>query len=291
MRSMTGFGRSEIGVGGGRVTVEARSENHRFLDIRVQLPEAAGFLEADILKQARRSVLRGKIKISVTAESNTTPSHGIDMDAARSVLSSLKNLKKNLRLKGEITVDHVISFGDVISGKPKEKPPGRKEAVQIKKAAADAVEKMDESRKREGERLQKDLVLRVSKCARLVERIRNERGRSEREAKRKLKKKTKSLVGDGCPDGAKLYQEMALMSEKSDITEEIVRMDSHLSRFSEFLSGSNLSVGKELDFLTQEMNREAGTISAKSKSSEISHMTIDLRSEIEKMREQVQNVE
>ncbi len=288
---MTGFGRSESSIEGGRLIVEARSENHRFLDVRVQLPDTAGFLEAGIVKQIKRVALRGKIKTTVINESNRASSPEIDLRAARSVLSDLKGLKKNLRLKGEITIDHLVSFGDLIGARAGEKKPGAKEVSQIRKAAARAVENLDESRSREGKRLQRDLTLRTAKCRRLVEKIKSESKKSAGEIKRKLVKKTKSLVKDKNMDGAKMCQEVSAILEKNDITEEIVRINSHLSRFSEFLSKENVSVGKELDFLTQEMNREAGTISAKSKSSAISHMTIDLRSEIEKMREQAQNVE
>ncbi len=290
MKSMTGFGRSETGIEGGRLIVEARSENHRFLDIRVYLPESAGSLEPDIVKRTKRVALRGKVKISVIRESDSAAVPRIDMSAARAALSNLQELKKNLRLKGDITVDHIVSFGDAIMRRGGAKT-DTKETAQIKKAAANAIEKLDESRTREGKVICKDLSLRTSKCKRLVEKIKSKRAVSEKEIKRKLAEKTKLLLDDKTVDDAKLYQEMAFISEKSDITEEIVRMNSHLARFSEFLSQTDVSVGKELDFLTQEMNREAGTISAKSKSPDISHLTIDLRSEIEKMREQVQNVE
>lgn len=273
------------------MVVEARSENHRFFDVRVQLPENAAFLETDIVKQVKRIALRGKIKISVTSECQKAPSLEIDFKAAQAALSSLKTLKNKLRLKGDITVDHILSFGDLTNKTVKEKKPDRKETARIKQAAAKAIEKLDESKTLEGKRLHKELTLRISKCGRILEKIRTKRKKSEKEMRVKLEGKAKSLFKNKDMDEAKLYQEIAAMSEKSDITEEIVRMNSHLLRFSEFLSESNLSVGKELDFLTQEMNREAGTVSAKSKSPGISHLTIDLRSEIEKMREQVQNVE
>ncbi len=287
---MTGFGRSEMGVEGGRLIVEARSENHRFFDARIQLPEAVGFLENDILKQLKKVALRGKVKITVIYENDRADSPEIDFRAARAALESLKKLKNRLGLKGDITVDHILSFGELITKTAPAHKPGRKKAGLITKASGSAIEKLDKSKSREGKLLHKDLLLRTAKCKRIVLKIGNERGKHEKEVKRKLAEKARSLKSENA-DEARIYQEIAAVSEKSDITEEIVRMNSHLVRFSEFISKSNVSVGKELDFLTQEMNREAGTISAKSKSPAISHLAVDLRSEIEKMREQVQNVE
>lgn len=288
---MTGFGRGETEIEGGRLIVEARSENHRFFDARVQLPESSGFLEPEILSQLKRAVLRGKVKVAVFYDSASSPEPEIDMRAARAALSNLKKLKKNLNLKGEITVKHVLSFGDFITKTRKENAPGSRSAAKIKKAAADALAKLNESRTREGSLLRKELRLRASNCKGIVRKIKSERGRYEKEVKGKLTRRAKSLIGDKNVDEATLYQEVVAIYEKSDITEEIVRMNSHLSRFSGFVSKTGVSVGKELDFLIQEMNRESGTISAKSKSPAISHLAVDLRSEIEKMREQVQNVE
>ncbi len=287
---MTGFGRSEMEVEGGRLIVEARSENHRFFDTRIQLPEAVGFLENDILKLLKKVALRGKVKITVIYESNRADSPEINFVAARSAFASLKKLKNTLGLKGDITVDHILSFGELITKTPSVRKPGRKKAGLVKKASESAIDNLDKSKSREGKLLHKDLLLRTAKCKRIVLKISNERGKHEKEVKRKLAEKARSLKSENA-DEARIYQEIAAVSEKSDITEEIVRMNSHLVRFSEFVSKSNVSVGKELDFLTQEMNREAGTISAKSKSPAISHLAVDLRSEIEKMREQVQNVE
>ncbi len=288
---MTGFGRSETEVKDGRLIVEARSENHRFFDARVQVPETVAFLESDILKQLKKVILRGKVKVAVTYETERELSRAIDPRAARAALSSLKKLQNSLNLKGEITLEHILSLGDLIKAPPERHRPGGREAAVIKKAFVSAIEKLDESRSREGKRLKKDLLLRSGKCKRTVKEIKNERGKYEKEIKRKIAEKTKSLLKDKNMDETGIYQEMAAVAEKSDTTEEIVRMNSHLSRFSEFLSKTGLSVGRELDFLTQEMNRESGTISAKSKSPAISHLAIDLRSEIEKMREQIQNVE
>ncbi len=288
---MTGFGRSEKGIGDGRLIVEARGENHRFFDARIYFPEGLAFIESDILKRLKKVVLRGKIKVSVSYETAGVPTPEIDYRAARAAHESLKKLKKNLGVEGNVTLDQVLSFGDFIRVSSKEQSLGGKNTSQISGVVASAIERLDESRSREGKRLLKDLALRVSKCKRVLRKIKTERGKHEVETKRRLEEKTRSLIKDKNIDEARLYSEMAAISERGDITEELVRMNSHLLRFSEFLSKSNVSVGRELDFLTQEMNREAGTISAKSKSPDISRLTMDLRSEIEKIREQSQNVE
>lgn len=281
MRSMTGFGRSEAVSGGGiRLTVEARSENHRFFDARVSLPEGAGSLERDIRARLARSVLRGKVKLTVSCESAGGPGAEIDMGRARAALAGLKKLKKQLNLKGDITVDQILSFGGLIKPQP---AVCRIAASPVTKAVAAAVAELDDSRKREGKRLQKELRMRISNCATLVKKVKKARASYVTEMKRKMSASEK--------EGTDAYKEIALSVERSDITEEVVRMESHIARFREFLAKTNLSVGKELDFLAQEMNREAGTISAKAKSPVVSHLALDLRSEIEKAREQVQNVE
>ena len=288
---MTGFGRGEKGIGNDRLIVEARGENHRFFDARIHLPEGLGSLESDILKRLKKLVLRGKVKITVSCETTGVPTPQIDLRVASAAHESLKKLKKTLGVKGDITLDQMLSFGDFIKVFPKERSLGGKNVHQIGNVVASAIERLDESRSREGKRLQKDLTLRISKCKRVLQKIKTARGKYETEIKRRLEEKTKSLIKGKDMDEAKLYSEIAAISERGDITEELVRMNSHLLQFSEFLSKSNVSVGRELDFLTQEMNREVGTISAKSKSPDISRLTIGLRSEIEKIREQSQNVE
>ncbi|MCY4047629.1 MAG: YicC family protein [Candidatus Dadabacteria bacterium] len=280
MRSMTGFGRSEAVAGNVRLTVEARSENHRFFDARISLPEGAGSLERGIRDRLSRAVLRGKVKLTVSCESAGGPEAEIDMGGARAALAGLRKLKKQLNIKGDITIDQILSFGGLV------KPPAasrRVAASPVTKTVAAAVAELDDSRRREGKRLQKELRSRISKCAAIVRKIKRERSSYEAEMKRKISALEK--------EGTDAYKEMALSVERSDITEELVRMDSHIVRFREFVAKTDFSVGRELDFLAQEMNREAGTISAKSKSPAISHLAVDLRSEIEKAREQVQNVE
>lgn len=278
MRSMTGFGRSEAATKDGRLTVEARSENHRFFDARISLPEGTGSLEQGIRSRLARLVLRGKVKVTVSCESAGGAGAEIDTEKARAALASLKKLKKQLGIKGEITVDQILSFG-LIKPQSAARPPDS----AIKKTVAAALAELDDSRKREGKSLQKELKTRASKCAALVRNIKKARASYVAGMKRKMTVSEK--------EGTDLYKEMALSVERSDITEETVRMESHIARFKEFLAKTGISVGRELDFLAQEMNREAATISAKSKSPAVSHLALDLRSEIEKAREQVQNVE
>ena len=285
MKSMTGFGRSETDVKGGTLTVEARSENHRFFDARVSLPDGADFLERSVRARLGKAVLRGKVKLTVVYEETLASGSHTDIRNARRTLAALRKLKKELGLKGEITVDHILSFDTRSSVRPK------LPASQIKRAVASAVRDLDESRTCEGGRLAKDISSRISKCSTLLRRIKRARASYETQMKRKIVRKARDAAKNNGADEARVYQEMTLAAERSDITEEVVRMNSHITRFGEFLSQTGISVGRELDFLTQEMNREAGTILAKSKSTAISRLAVDLRSEIERVREQVQNVE
>jgi len=160
----------------------------------------------------------------------------------------------------------------------------------IKKVLNDTLRKLDRSKTAEGNKLKLDLLKRIKNCTKLITNIRKKRNNFAKEASKKLKERIENLLEDTNIDEARLYQEVAILTERSDITEELVRLDAHIDKFIE-TTGSKLPVGKELDFLIQEMNRESGTIAAKSKDANISHYIISLRSELEKMREQIQNIE
>jgi uncharacterized protein (TIGR00255 family) len=165
-----------------------------------------------------------------------------------------------------------------------------KDHPKVKRALMKAIEKLDEARLSEGKKLEKDLKQRIGKVEKLIEHIRDKRKNSTKELSDKMKERITRLLNDIQIDENRLHQEIAFLVDRSDFTEEIVRLKAHIGKFKETINGKG-SIGRELDFLLQEMNREAGTTAAKSKDAEISHVIIELRSEIEKMREQVQNIE
>ena len=178
---------------------------------------------------------------------------------------------------------------EIFSGEAKQGL-SKKEAAAIIKTALEAIKKLDDARISEGRKLEKDIKQRLRTIEKLTKTIKSKRKDFIKNTSLKLKERIEKLLEDTKIDEERLYQETAFLAERSDITEELVRLEAHISKFRE-TSSKKGSIGKELDFLLQEMNRESGTISAKSKDATISHCIIDLRSEMEKIREQVQNIE
>jgi len=289
MKSMTGFASSEISDKEGKITIEARSENHRFLDIKFQIPEQLYSLETDFMELAKKQVSRGKVKLSINIEGNKNRVIKFNNDAGKKYLASLKEFNRDLGIKDEISLNHILMFKELYNGETK-KTISKTSFNNIKKVLNDTLRKLDRSKTAEGNKLKLDLLKRIKNCTKLITNIRKKRNNFAKEASKKLKERIENLLEDTNIDEARLYQEVAILTERSDITEELVRLDAHIDKFIES-TGSKLPVGKELDFLIQEMNRESGTIAAKSKDANISHYIISLRSELEKMREQIQNIE
>src|SRR3990172_1900263 len=259
MKSMTGFGRGGVETDFGKVSVEARSENHRFLDINFQLPEAIYSFEPRLI------------------------------EIAKEFRSTIERLKKELGIKEKIKIEHILMVKEFFSFEEK-KALSKEHHDDIEKALREALKKLDEMRKHEGKKLEKDLKQRTLIAERLTGKIEAKRENFTKELAEKLRGRIKELLNEIEIDETRLYQEVAILADRSDITEETVRLKAHINKFKETFNKEG-SIGRELDFLLQEMNREAGTISAKSKDAEISHLIVELRSEIEKMREQAQNIE
>ncbi|MGQ0793430.1 MAG: YicC/YloC family endoribonuclease [Deltaproteobacteria bacterium] len=289
MKSMTGFGKSEIELSIGKITVEARSENHRFLDMSVTTPDALGSMEGEISDAAKYVILRGKVRISVTAENHRAKRAAVNIELARESLKSLERLRSELGIASGIGLEHLLSVREFFLAETKAAI-SEEDLSKIKMAVLGAVGRLDETRALEGAKLESDLAARVENLAELAERIKSKRETSLREIGERAKERIMKLLEDREIDQNRLYQELAIIAERSDITEELVRAGAHTARFREIL-GKSGSIGKELDFLVQELNREATTIAAKSKDAEISHLTIEFRSELEKMKEQIQNIE
>lgn len=289
MKSMTGFGKSEAETTFGRVVVEARSENHRFLDIKLQLPESISSIEPELTESVKKFLKRGKVRIVVSLEGvkNNTPV--LNLELAKEYGKNLDILRKEIGINEEIRIEHFLLIKDIFSA---ESPAslGKKQIEELQGVLCDALVKLDETRDIEGKKLQKDLRTRIGNIEKLAKEITAKRKDFMKATSAKLQERISKLLADVQIDEARLFQETAYMTERSDITEELVRLKAHTGKFRENIRKHG-SIGKELDFLVQEMNREAGTISAKAKDAEISHLTIELRSELEKIREQIQNIE
>jgi uncharacterized protein (TIGR00255 family) len=289
MKSMTGFGKSQAETKYSKVVVEARSENHRFLDIKMILPEAVSFIEPELTETVKKLVLRGKIRIVVSLDGMKGAQTALNLDLAKELKKNLDTLRKELGIKEELQLEHFLSVKDIFTPETVDLPSGA-DALEIEKVLWKAIKQLDDARKTEGKKLEKDFRGRLNKIDKLTHMISVKRKEFMQTASLKLKERISKILDESQIDEAKLYQETAYLAERSDITEELVRLRAHIGKFRETGRKSG-SIGKELDFLVQEMNREAGTIAAKAKDAEISHLTIDLRSELEKIREQLQNIE
>lgn len=289
MKSMTGFGKSEGETRHGRVIVETRSENHRFLDLKFLLPESISSIEPELSEAVKKLILRGKLRITIAIEGTKAAPPVLNVEVAKQLKKSIESLKKEFGIKEDLRIEHFLAIKDIFTTKTADPLTGS-DVIDIEKILSKAIQKLDEARKSEGKKLEKDFRERLDKIEDLTRTIAVKRKDFMATASAKLKERISKILEDNQIDEARLYQEAAFLTERSDITEELVRLKAHIGKFRETLRQKG-SIGKELDFLLQEMNREAGTVAAKAKDAEISHFTIELRSELEKIREQLQNIE
>jgi uncharacterized protein (TIGR00255 family) len=291
LKSMTGYGKGEASALQGNFSVEIRSVNHRYGEVSVRLPRGFMSLENEVKRLVASMIKRGKIDVIVQWEEKTTSETipQIDIAAARGYREAFSRLADELQLAREIPLTLIIAQKGVM-----------KDAVitideaelqpQLISAVQSAVTAIDDMRRREGDALAIDLLARRQQVAEWVGKIGVLVPQVVAEYRRKLKIRLDLLLEGAEMDEARLAQEIALMADRSDITEELVRLSSHFSQFDEVLRLSE-PVGRKLDFLMQEMNREVNTIGSKSNDVEITTLVIQIKAEMEKMREQVQNVE
>jgi len=286
---MTGFGKSEGETRYGKVIAEARSENHRFLDIKFMLPDSISPIEPELTETVKKLILRGKLRITLSIEGTKAAVPVLNIDLARQLRKSIESLKKEMGIKEELRIEHFLMTKDIFTTKTADHLSGE-DIKDIERVLSKAIQKLDEARKSEGKKLEKDFRERLDKIDGITRNISAKRKDFMATSSMKLRERISKILEDNQIDEARLYQEAAFLTERSDLTEELVRLKAHIGKFRETLRNKG-SIGKELDFLLQEMNREAGTIAAKAKDAEISHFTIELRSELEKIREQLQNIE
>lgn len=288
---MTGYGKGEAFALNGNFLVEIRSVNHRYGEISVRLPRAFYPIENDVKRCAALVLKRGKIDISVQWDETSVAAAApqLDMIAARYYFDAYSRLAKELNLPQDAQPSYILSQKGVmkeVSGSldEAELQPHLLAAVQA------AVDALDEMRIREGEALAADLQGRRRQIAEWSSQIGVRTPLVVLEYRQKLKARLELLLEGAEMDESRLAQEVALLADRSDITEELVRLASHFSQFDEALQSSE-PVGRKLDFLMQEMNREVNTIGSKSNDAGITNLVIQIKAEMEKMREQVQNVE
>lgn len=290
MRSMTGFGVGEAALGDGRVLLELRALNHRFLEVRVRLPnevaDQAFFLE----QVARERFARGRFDVGVRLQGSALPASSFSPERARGVYQALLELRDLLAPGTEVPLSAITALPELVLARLEVDADSlRRVLLEAFQAAA---KQLDQMREREGDALQRELTERLDGCEQLRSTIGARSGSLTDVYRKKLRDRVERLLaGTGVQlDSGRLETELALLADRSDIAEELVRLGSHFQQFRQTL-GLQGPVGRRLDFLLQEMSREANTIGAKSQDAPIAHLVVEMKAEIERVREQVQNVE
>ncbi|MBU6433185.1 MAG: YicC family protein [Nitrospirae bacterium] len=288
---MTGFGRRQAPWQDGSVTVEMRSVNHRFLEIACRLPRPLSHLEDSFKKAIQQRCIRGRVDITVTVQGGKGRAGSVNLDQplAKQYHEALRTLKKSLKLSGSIDLALMAGLRDVVSvsDQPAEDPKLEK---MVRQLTTQALSDLDAMRTREGKALAEDMSARIQTLRGHKTRVAARTPLLAQEAFARMKIRVEKLLGSEIPDSPRLYQELAVYADRGDITEEIVRLDSHMLQFEQTLSRAE-SVGKTLDFLLQEIGREVNTIGSKASDAEIAGHVVQMKAELERIREQVQNVE
>ncbi|MBR1472278.1 MAG: YicC family protein [Lachnospiraceae bacterium] len=291
IRSMTGFGRSELEEHARRITVEIKAVNHRYLDASIKMPKKFNPFEAQIRNVLKEYIERGKVDVYITCEELSEENLQIRYNkaVAEEYLQYLRQMAADFGLEDDIRVSTLSRYPEVFS--MEELPPDEEEIWQdLEKVVRSAAEQFVVSREREGGMLQKDLLDKLAAMQQDVVKIEERSPQVIAEYKEKLMAKVKELVGDVQFDESRVMMEVTLFADKVCVDEEMVRLKSHIGAMRKELETGG-SVGRKLDFIAQEMNREANTTLSKANDLQTSDAAIDLKTGIEKIREQVQNLE
>jgi uncharacterized protein (TIGR00255 family) len=288
---MTGFGRAEGDTTLGKVFVESRSVNHRYCDINMKLPKRLTLFENRMKEMIRSQVSRGRIDVSLRLENSGEEKVqlSVDLDLAKQYYRVFHELKEKLQLKDDITLNLLAGAKDLIMAKEEigDLEPYWQEVLRI---LEQSLKNMDDMKRLEGESLAHDLKQRLESIAEQFQMIKQQFPSRLETTLSRLHDRLRSLLEGMEVDPSRFQQEIAFLAERTDITEEIVRAESHLAQFRTLLEG-NEPVGRKMDFLLQEIHREVNTVSAKANDAEISQRVVEIKSELEKIREQVQNIE
>ena len=293
IRSMTGFGRGEFSDGKRNVTAEIRSVNHRYNDISVRIPKRYNFAEDDIRKTVKKYARRGKIEISVIVENSYSEDINIvlDTELAQHYSKKLQILADILDYDKTVSLEYIASLPDVIKTVPDVE--NEEAVIQAICAAVDEASKsLDSMRCVEGKKLAEDILQRATTIDKLAYEMEERSPSVVKENMEKLRKRIAELAGDSISGSEeRILLEAAVFADKINVTEETVRLHSHIAQLTSIIKAGTDSEGKKLDFIAQEMNREANTIGSKANDIEITDKVLIMKSEIEKIREQVQNIE
>jgi len=291
MRSMTGFGRAELKRDGLHISAEVRTLNQRFLELKLSLPRGWGEFESELRKIVQEKISRGRVEVVIRRQ-NVKPRPNklvVDQELAQSYVGELRRLGKKLRLDGDLRIEAIVQRQEIfqlIEVEEDTRPEFRPALEALKKALV----AVDNDRVREGKGLKADLNGHLKFVLRAVDKITRLSEESRAEILEAFQMRMKELLRELPIDDKRLYDEAAGAASRSDISEELARLRTHLKGMGELFERNGM-VGKEIEFLLQEINREVNTIGSKSQNAVLSRVAVDIKGALEKMREQVQNVE
>lgn len=293
IKSMTGFGRSEYNDGKRNIIVEIKTVNHRYADISVRMPRRYSFVEDKVKNTIKEKIKRGKIDVSIMVENLTENDVNIKLNTmiAQQYYDNLKELQRQFDVTGDITLQYLAGMPDVLKAIP-DVDDEEEMTKCILEPVREAAANLESMRMVEGERLAQDLIMRGDIIKDLVDQIEERAELVPKAYTEKLRERIQELIGNSVtvPED-RILVEAAIFADKCNITEELTRLRSHMDQMKSIIVKSSQPDGKKLDFLVQEMNREANTIGSKANDITVTNLMLQVKAEIEKIREQVQNIE
>lgn len=291
IRSMTGYGRDEQQLDGMNIIVELKSVNHRYFEYGSRLPYAYGFLDERLKKFLQSRISRGKVDVSVWIQTVDAPGSEVtvNFDLAEGYVKAMRDLAERLGLRDDISVTTLSRYPDILTVT---KAAADEDMIwaAVEKVASHAVDKFTAMREREGEKLRDDILSRADTILAAVGEIEKRSPETVRLHMEKVETRMRELLDGAAVDEQRLLTEAAIFADKIAVAEETVRLRSHIDQLRQMVSGDD-AIGRKLDFLVQEMNREINTTGSKAQDAEMARIVVDVKAEIEKIREQIQNIE
>ncbi len=291
MKSMTGFGRAKQIINGREYNIEIKSVNHKYNDINIKLPRNISYIEEMIRKQVSNKIVRGKIDIYITFNNFSVDGKlvTINKDLAKLYINQLKELASETKINDNIEVIDVCKFPDILQIQTDEE---NEDCIkeELSMCLEEAIQNMNDMKIKEGIKIKEDLIKRMDRVETMVTNIFEFSTGLIEEYVVKLKERIQDLLHTDIIDETRIAQETVIYSDKCSIEEELTRLKSHIKQFRDLME-LDLAIGKKLDFIIQEMNRETNTIGSKSVKLEITNLVIDIKTELENIREQIQNIE
>lgn len=291
--SMTGFGRGQAQVGNSTATVELRSVNSRYCEVSVRLPRLLSEYESDVQARVKHAFDRGRISVQVQVETSGVDDAlaiEIDPDAVRAYTGLLNRLRAAAGIVEPVRLEHLLGYSDVFTTPDDPLEAGEEMWAATTEALKQAIQQLRQMRRQEGSALLADLENRIRAIEEQLEKVEQRAPGRVDEARERLRTRLKELIDDERVERDRLEMEIALLADRLDVTEECVRLRSHLELFRQSLNSDDAE-GRKLNFISQEINREVNTIGSKANDAQIAHLAVQMKDDLEKIREQVQNVE